>query len=215
VQAAVDRVIAEQGRIDVLFNNAGYGQFGFIECVTMDAIQRQFDVNVLGYARFIQAVLPHMRRQRSGRIINTSSVCSHITMPGMGWYAASKHAVRAMTESLRHEVEPFGIQVVAIEPGAVATSFQGVALDALTATACHDDYADLKQRAVALHDRIGRGAASSESTVAAVLDAISSPTPNTVYRTTRDARLAPRLHALLGARRFGNLLWRRFSGANS
>ena len=116
-----------------------------------------------------------------------------------------------MTESLRHEVEPFGIHVIAIEPGAVATNFQGRALDALETTACHEDYADLKQRAVVLHDRIGRAAVSSKSTVAAVLDAISSPTPKSVYRTTRDARIAPRLHAWLGARRFGNLLWRRFS----
>jgi NAD(P)-dependent dehydrogenase (short-subunit alcohol dehydrogenase family) len=210
VDAAVARIITEEGRIDVLFNNAGYGQYGFIECVTMEAVQRQFDVNVLGYVRFIQAVLPHMRRQRTGRIVNMSSVCSHITMPGMGWYAASKHAVRAMTESLRHEVESFGIHVIAIEPGAVATGFQGRAMGALEATACHSDYAALKQRAITLHDRIGREAASSDSTVAAVLDAISNPIPKSVYRTTRDARIAPHLHALLGARRFGNLLWRRF-----
>jgi len=215
VRAAVERVVAEQGHIDVLFNNAGYGQYGFVECVPVEAIQRQFDVNVVGYARFIQAVLPYMRRQRSGRIINMSSVCSHITMPGMGWYAASKHAVRAVTESLRLEVEPFGIHVIAIEPGSVATGFQRVAHDALTSTHCHDDYASLKQRAITMHDRMGRGAASSDTTVAAVLDAINNPTPKAVYRTTPDARIAPKLHALLGPRRFGKLLMRRFSNADS
>lgn len=206
VAAAVGRVIAERGRIDILFNNAGYGQFGLVECVPIEDIQRQFDVNVLGYARFLQAVLPHMRRQRSGRIINTSSVCSHITMPGMGWYAASKHAVRAMTESLRVEVAGLGIHVIAIEPGAVATGFQGLAQSALESSSCPEDYAAVQRRAVALHAAIGRRAVSSASTVAAVMHAMTAAAPRAVYRTTLDARMAPRLQALLGARRFGKLL---------
>jgi NAD(P)-dependent dehydrogenase (short-subunit alcohol dehydrogenase family) len=211
VPAAVARVIAERGRIDILFNNAGYGQYGLVECVSIDDIRRQFDVNVLGYARFIQAVLPHMRRQRAGRIINTSSVCAHITMPGMGWYAASKHAVRAMTESLRLEVEGLGIDVVAIEPGSVATGFQGVSQSALASSPCPDDYAAIKQRAVGLHAGTGRRAASPASTVAAVLHAMTADAPRAVYRTTLDARVAPRLHAILGARRFGRVLASLFS----
>ena len=213
VRAAVARILDEQGRIDILLNNAGYGQFGFIECVSLEDIQRQFDVNVYGYARFIQAVLPHMRRQRSGRIINMSSVCGHITMPGMGWYAASKHAVRAMTESLRLEVESFGIHVVSIEPGAVASGFQSVALTALEASSGPDDYTALERQAAAFHGRIGRNASGTASTVAAVLRAIGDPSPRAVYRTTLDARVAPPLQAALGTRRFGNLILRRFRRA--
>ncbi len=213
VKAAVARILDEQGRIDVLVNNAGYGQYGFIECVSLEDIQRQFDVNVYGYARFIQAVLPHMRRQRSGRVINMSSVCGHITMPGLGWYAASKHAVRAMTETLRLEVESFGIHVVSIEPGAVATGFQAVAQTALEASTCPDDYTSLKRQAAAFHGQIGRDAVGSESTVAAVLRAITDPSPRAVYRTTLDARVAPPLQAALGTRRFGNLILRRLRRA--
>jgi NAD(P)-dependent dehydrogenase (short-subunit alcohol dehydrogenase family) len=213
VKAVVARILDEQGRIDVLVNNAGYGQFGFIECVPLEDIQRQFDVNVYGYARFIQAVLPHMRRQRSGRVINMSSVCGHITMPGLGWYAASKHAVRAMTESLRLEVESFGIHVVSIEPGAIATGFQALALTALEASACPDDYTPLARQAAAFHGRIGLNASSTASTVAAVLRAIADPSPRAVYRTTLDARVAPPVLAALGARRFGNLILRRFRRA--
>lgn len=209
VAAAVTRVVNEQGRIDILLNNAGYGQFGLIECVAIADIQRQFDVNVFGYARFIQAVLPHMRRQRSGRIINTSSVCGHIAIPGLGWYSASKHAVRAMTESLRMEVQSLGIHVVAIEPGSVATGFQAVSQSALERSSCPDDYAALKRQADAYHAFTARRAVSCDSTVAAILSAIDDPRPRAVYRTTFDARLAPRLLALLGARRFGNLLLRR------
>jgi NAD(P)-dependent dehydrogenase (short-subunit alcohol dehydrogenase family) len=209
VTAAVARVIAERGHIDILFNNAGYGQFGLVECVPIEDIRRQFDVNVFGYARFIQAVLPHMRRRRSGRIINTSSVCGHITMAGMGWYAASKHAVRAMTESLRLEVREFGIHVVAIEPGAVATGFQNVAVSALEASRCPEDYTALKRRAVAMHARIGQRAVGPASTVAAVMHAMTAASPRAVYRTTFDAKVAPPVQAVLGARRFGNLLMRR------
>lgn len=123
VNAAVAHVIATKGRIDVLVNNAGYGQLGTLECVSMEAAHRQFEVNVFGYAHFIQAVLPHMREQRSGCIVNISSVLGKIALPGFGWYAASKHAVEALSESLRGEVKALGIDVVVIAPGLIKTEF--------------------------------------------------------------------------------------------
>ena len=123
VNALVDHVMVTKGRIDLLVNNAGYGQLGAIECVSMEAAHQQFEVNVFGYARFMQAVLPHMRTQKSGCIINIASILGRISIPGFGWYAASKHAVEALSETLRGEVIKFGIRVVVIAPGLIKTEF--------------------------------------------------------------------------------------------
>ena len=121
ITTLVDHVMVTKGRIDLLVNNAGYGQLGAIECVSMKAAHRQFEVNVFGYARFIQAVLPHMRTQKSGCIINIASILGRISIPGFGWYAASKHAVEALSETLRGEVMKFVIRVVVIAPGLIKT----------------------------------------------------------------------------------------------
>ena len=112
-----------KGRIDVLINNAGFGQLGAVECVSMEAAHHQFEVNVFGYARFMQAVLPYMREQKSGRIVNISSILGKIALPGFGWYEASKHGVEALSESLRGEAKAFGIDVTVIAPGLIRTEF--------------------------------------------------------------------------------------------
>jgi NAD(P)-dependent dehydrogenase (short-subunit alcohol dehydrogenase family) len=119
VRNAVEQIIARYGRIDVLVNAAGYGAYGAIEDVSMEAAHRQFEVNVFGYARTIQAVLPHMRQQRSGKIVNITSVGGKIYTPMGGWYHASKFAMEGYSDVLRLEVRPFGIDVVIIEPGTI------------------------------------------------------------------------------------------------
>ena len=123
INKAVEHVISTKGRIDVLVNNAGYGCLGAIECVSMEDAHHQFEVNIFGYARFMQAVLPHMREQNSGCIINISSILGRIAIPGFGWYAASKHAIEALSEALRGEVKEFGIDIVIIAPGLIKTEF--------------------------------------------------------------------------------------------
>lgn len=124
VKAGVAKVIEEQGRIDVLFNNAGYGLYGPIEEVTMEDVQAQFDVNVFGYAHLVKEVLPHMRKQGDGLIINNTSMGGKITLGGLGgWYHATKHALEGWSDVLRFEVDHFGIDVVIIEPGAINTNF--------------------------------------------------------------------------------------------
>jgi short-subunit dehydrogenase len=117
------------GRIDVLINNAGYGEPGPVELVTEENYRRQFDVNLFAAGAMIQAVLPTMRRQRSGRILNISSVAGRFGYPLFGWYCASKHALEGMSDALRLEVAPWGIHVVLIEPGPVETEFFDVVLD--------------------------------------------------------------------------------------
>ena len=123
IRSVVEHIISTKGRIDVLVNNAAYGQLGAIECVSMEAAHQQFEVNVFGYARFMQAVLPHMRHQNSGRIINVTSILGRVPIPGFGWYAASKHAVEALSEALRGELMGSGIDVVVIAPGLIKTEF--------------------------------------------------------------------------------------------
>ncbi|MFC6772219.1 SDR family oxidoreductase, partial [Halorubrum pallidum] len=123
VDRVVDRVLDEAGAIDAVVNNAGYGQFGPIEDVSTQKVHEQFDVNVYGPHRLIRAVLPSMRRERDGTILNVSSVAGRVSFPGGGVYSGSKFAIEAMSDALRNEVGEYGIDVVVVEPGPVRTNF--------------------------------------------------------------------------------------------
>ena len=123
IERVVSRIVEEHGRIDCLVNNAGYGQFGPVEDVPTDKVHEQFDVNVYGPHRLIRAVLPHMREQGEGTIVNVSSVAGRLSFPGGGVYCGSKFALEAMSDALRVEVDESGIDVVLIEPGPVDTKF--------------------------------------------------------------------------------------------
>jgi NAD(P)-dependent dehydrogenase (short-subunit alcohol dehydrogenase family) len=124
VAKMVDEVLAKAGRIDLLVNNAGIGLIGGAEESSIAQAQRLFDVNVFGVARVINAVLPVMRKQNSGRIVNISSILGLIPSPFNAFYAATKHAIEGYSESLDHEVRSFGIRVVLVEPGVTRTSFE-------------------------------------------------------------------------------------------
>lgn len=119
----VDNVVKAEGGIDVLINNAGFGLYGTVEDTSLAEARYQFEVNLFGLARLTQLVLPHMRVQRSGRIVNLSSVGGKIYTPLGAWYHATKHAVEGFSDCLRLEVKPFGIDVVIIEPGLIDTNF--------------------------------------------------------------------------------------------
>lgn len=130
VNAGVEKIIKEQGRIDVLINNAGYGLFAPIEEVTIEDAMQQMNVNMFGYARTVKAVLPHMRKQKQGRIINLTSMGGKIYTPLGGWYHASKHAIEGWSDCLRLEVKEFNIDVVVVEPGIIKTNFYNAAMAA-------------------------------------------------------------------------------------
>lgn len=123
IQAVVDEIIQSHHRIDVVINNAGYGLLSPVELVTDEEMQQQFDVNVFGVVRVIQAAIPHMQRQKSGQIINISSIAGIVSNPALGVYAATKHALEAMSASLATTVFPWNIKVTVIEPGPVDTEF--------------------------------------------------------------------------------------------
>ncbi len=131
VVAGVKRVLEAEGRIDVLINNAGFGYLGAIENVPLEEARKQLDVNLFGLARLTQLVLPSMREQGAGRIINVSSVAGKATILFGGWYNVSKYAVEAFSDALRAEVEPLGIQVTIIEPSGINTPWGGIAADHL------------------------------------------------------------------------------------
>ncbi len=116
IDRVVDRILDEEGVISCLVNNAGFGQFGPLEDVPVEQVEKQYDVNVYGPHRLIRAVLPHMRREEEGTIINVSSVAGRVAFPGGSTYCGSKFALEAMSDALRAEVDQFGIDVVVIEP---------------------------------------------------------------------------------------------------
>ncbi|CAA9486484.1 MAG: hypothetical protein AVDCRST_MAG65-1762, partial [uncultured Solirubrobacteraceae bacterium] len=121
MQAAVAHVEQEAGAVGILVNNAGYSQSGTVEEIGMDAVRRQFETNVFGAARMCQLVLPGMRRQGFGRIVNVSSMGANFVFPGGGYYHATKAALGAISDALRFEVKGFGVDVVIIEPGLIRT----------------------------------------------------------------------------------------------
>ncbi len=128
---AVDTVLKNEGRIDILINNAGYGSYGSVEEVSIEEARRQFEVNIFGLARVTQLIIPVMREQKSGRIVNISSMGGKIYTPFGAWYHATKHALEGWSDSLRFELKEFGIDVVVVEPGGIQTEWGGIAMEHL------------------------------------------------------------------------------------
>jgi NAD(P)-dependent dehydrogenase (short-subunit alcohol dehydrogenase family) len=146
INAFVSNIIASSGRVDVLVNSAGYGFFGAVEDVPMAAAKEQLEVNLFAVAQMIQAVLPVMRKQRSGKILNISSTGGKSALPLGGWYHASKFALEGLSDSLRSEVRPFGIDVVVVEPGGVKTEWGGIMVDNLLQTSGAGPYKLMVER---------------------------------------------------------------------
>ncbi|MBH0776610.1 oxidoreductase [Nocardia bovistercoris] len=141
MREGVEKILAETGRIDVLVNNAGYGSYGALEDVPMDEARAQFDVNVFGAARLTQLVLPAMRAQRFGKIVNVTSMGGKIATPLGAWYHATKFALEALSDCLRMEVARFGIDVIVIEPGGIRTEWPRIAADKVRAVSGTGPYA--------------------------------------------------------------------------
>ncbi|MEO5981979.1 MAG: oxidoreductase [Pedococcus sp.] len=199
--AAVRAVEAEHGRVGVLVNNAGYGEYGTIEETDLDAVRTMFETNVFGLSRMTQLVLPAMREAHAGRIVNIGSMGGRFTWPVGGYYHATKYAVEAITDALRNEVRPFGIHVSLIEPGLIRTRFEETALT--SSAAAEDDtspYAELlasSANATASGYANPRLATRPESVARAVLKAIESSSPRSRYVITPAAR------AMIAARTLG------------
>jgi len=143
----INQIIQEEGRIDVLMNNAGFGSYGAVEDVPITDAKYQLEVNVFGLARLTQLMLPYMRANRFGKIVNVTSIGGKMATPLGGWYHASKFAVEGLSDSLRMEVKPFGIDVILIEPGGIKTEWQGIANDSMRKVSGNTAYKHLVEKA--------------------------------------------------------------------
>lgn len=177
-------VEAAHGAVDVLVNNAGYGLNGPLEEVTMDDVRREFETNVFGLLRMSQLVLPGMRRRRRGRIVNVGSSGGVFTTPGAGAYHASKYAVESLSDALRMEVRPFGVQVALIQPTGVHTAFAGKIVETLPQTGSDSPYAAFKANYARVTERVFTlpGIVQPEDVARAILHAAQSRRPHTRYK---------------------------------
>jgi NAD(P)-dependent dehydrogenase (short-subunit alcohol dehydrogenase family) len=204
IQDAVTQVLAEAGHIDVLINNAGYGSYGAIEDVPLADVRRQFDVNLFGVAALTQAVLPGMRAQGHGRIINTSSMGGRFTTYFGAWYHATKYALEAFSDALRMEVAPFGIHVSIIEPGAIKTNWGKIAAEHLVASSTQGAYATEAKRAAKLLSASysSRWLSNPDVIARAITKAATVRKPKTRYLVGFGAKPLVFLHTVLPTRTF-------------
>lgn len=212
-QPVVDELVGTRGRIDVLINNAAYGQIGAVEELSREELRRQFEVNLVGAVDLIQRVLPGMRERRRGRIINVSSVVAHFATPLMGAYNASKAALNALSDALRMELRRTGIDVVLIEPGVIATAFRENAVALATERVRHRTSVYQPFYDVWLSrwkKSLNAGAAPPELAANAIVHAVEAAKPKTRYRVTLPAKLAPMALALLPDRWGDRLILRHF-----
>ena len=212
MNACVEAVEDAEGAVGALVNNAGYSQSGAIETVPMESVRRQFETNVFGLIRMCQLVLPGMRRQRSGRIVNISSIGGKLTFPGGGIYHATKHAVEGLSDVLRFEVKGFGIDVIVIEPGLIKTGFADAAVGSMADTAHDGPYGEFNtavgQATAGAYDgglaRLGGG---PETVARKIERAITARRPKTRYKVTPSAGLTLGMRGVMTDR-----MWDRFVG---
>jgi len=197
------------GRVDALVNNAGYGQRGPIELVPVEAIRQNFETNFFSLIALTQLVIPIMREQRSGRIVNISSVAGRIARPLSSVYDATKHALEAVSDGLRGELAPFGIKVVIIEPGFILTEFLGVANEnAREIIENAGPYAESIERTGAAIQRFRKLAGHPDDIAEAVFKALSAKKPRARYAAPGHAKFALAVKRLLPGRLFNYVLSR-------
>jgi short-subunit dehydrogenase len=208
--AAVRTVEASEGAVGVLVNNAGYGLEGAFETTPMNEIRRQFETNVFGLTRLTQLVLPGMRRQRWGRIVNVSSVGGTLTLPGGAFYHATKHAVEAISDALRFEVRDFGIHVAVIQPGAIKTRF-GDTATATIGSEVDGPYAAFNVEVAArikdaFDGRLAAFAGEPDDVARVIERAVTAAKPRTRYPVTAAAHVLTRLRKVIPDRAFDAFL---------
>lgn len=184
----VGEILRNENRIDVLVNNAGYGSYGALEDVPVSEARRQFEVNVFGLGRLTQLVLPQMRKQQSGRIINISSIGGRISEPGGAWYHATKFAVEGLSDCLRMELKQFHIDVVVIQPGGIKTEWNAISRENLMKTSGSSAYQDMARKQVNLLARADSMGSSPVVIAKVIARAALTRRPRTRYAAGMGAK---------------------------
>jgi NAD(P)-dependent dehydrogenase (short-subunit alcohol dehydrogenase family) len=214
VREAIDKIVAENQRIDVLVNNAGYGLLGALEDLSIEEIKAQFETNFFGAIRVTQQVLPVMRKQKSGgTIVNISSVGGRMSFPGLSAYHGTKFALEGLSESLAYEIEPYGIRVVVIEPGFVRTNIMNSSIIAKKAQDPNSPYFSLiQQLEKSFKSAMENISASSppEEVAKVVLQAITSENPKLRYAVGNDAASIIQAKTTMSDTEFGGLIKQQF-----
>ncbi|CCH52928.1 putative short-chain type dehydrogenase/reductase vdlC [Fibrisoma limi BUZ 3] len=216
IQQAFQQIFAQTDQVDVLVNNAGFSQNGFLEELTPQHLRYQFDVNVFGLVRVTQMVLPKMRQARRGRIINVGSVGGEFTTPGASAYHASKYALESLTDGLRQEVNQFGIQVVLIKPGGVETEFVSNSTAFYPEPIDGNPYGDWRQRFTNMLATVVDSQKSSfpiltpVEVAEVIVQAAAEPEPQTRYRIGETAQTMPQLKGSMSDKEFDGLMLKQF-----
>ncbi len=184
IKKAIEKILQDKKKIDVLVNNAGYGLFGCLEDLTIEDLKKQFETNFFGIIRMIQAVLPTMRKQKSGTIVNVSSVAGRIGFPASPAYISSKFALEGLSESMRYELAPFGIKTIIIEPGVIKTNFFAALENPTRPDSAYKDLTDKVMKGLTMMSEMGTPPQEVANTI---VKAISSEDPLPRYPVGNDA----------------------------
>jgi NAD(P)-dependent dehydrogenase (short-subunit alcohol dehydrogenase family) len=208
VKVAISKIVEEKGRVDVLVNNAAYGLFSPIEDVTLNEVKEQFETNFFGVVRLTKEVLPIMRKQKQGTIVNVSSGVGRVGMPLSSPYAATKFALEGFSESIRYELNGFGINVVIIEPGVIKTNFAENSRTAhVSGSKSESPYADLFGRTMKGFGVLMHNCSPPKLVADAILDAITSEEPEIRYLVGDDARSIMEVRKSTADKEFENWMY--------
>ena len=210
VEDAIDRINDESKRIDVLVNNAGYSLFGALEDLSMDEIKAQFETNLFGAIRVMKAVLPIMRKQQGGTIVNVSSTVGRVALPLISAYSGTKFALEGVSESMRYETDSLGIKIILIEPGAIRSNFVSNSIVGQNAAEPSSPYAPLVETFQKAGARIYEQATRPEEVAKVILKAVTIDNPDLRYLVGNDAIQMIEARKGMSDQEFGVLLKQQF-----
>lgn len=204
--ACVEQIVIEAGSVDILINNAGSGYYGALEDMSISDAKYQMEVNLFGVARLIQLVLPSMRKNKFGKIVNISSVGGKITLPMGGWYHASKFAIEGLSDALRKEVKSFGIDVIVVEPGGTKSEMVGLGTDYMMKVSGKTAYRQLAKGVGKMYAKIEKDAAEPIVIAKLIKEGIETNNPKTRYVGASGAKLMLFFRKVLSDKLFDNMV---------